>query len=63
MILMFKDFKFISRFLLILTPDLTFNRIDLFGHLFLKEKAISIPANPPPIITNGFAEESFLWIS
>ena len=58
-----KAFKFLNRFLFIFLPDLTFNKIGLFGHLFLKEKAISIPANPPPIITNGFAEESFLWIS
>ena len=63
MISIFKSFNFFNRFLLSFLPDLTFNIIDLFGHLFLKEKAISIPANPPPIITNGLAEESSLWIS
>jgi len=58
-ILIFKSFNFLNKFSLCFLHDLTFNIIDLFGHLFLKEKAISIPANPPPIITNGFAEESF----
>ena len=63
MILIFKSFNSFSSFLLIFLRDLTFNRINLSRHLFLKAKATSIPANPPPIITNGFAEESSLCIS
>ena len=63
MISIFKSVNFFNRFLLSFLLDLTFIKIDLSGHLFLKAKAISIPANPPPIIKNGLAEGLSLWIS
>ena len=60
---MFKDLMVFKRLVGKIFLDLTFNWIDLFGHLFLKANAISSPANPAPIIKNGFADESSLYIS
>ena len=65
-ILIFKSFKFFNRFLLIFFSDLIFNKIDLFGHLFLKEKAISIAKGTVVGSANGMGAAtkggSFKWV-